>query len=137
MHLRKNCVLYYLGYPGGTVVENLSASVGDERCGSISELRRSPGVGNSNLLQYSRLENSMDRGAWWAMVHRVAKNWTRLNTHKHTCVHTHSVYTRWIILIQIKSAPVFCVFSLNSPVKDGISSFPVFHSKETLTSFLL
>ena len=37
---------------------------------------RSPGEGNGNPLQYSRLENSMDRGAWWATVHGVAHSWT-------------------------------------------------------------
>ena len=37
---------------------------------------RSPGIGNGNPIQYSCPENSMDRGAWWATVHRVAKSWT-------------------------------------------------------------
>ena len=46
--------------------------------GSIPELRRSPGEGNGNLPQYSCLENPMDRGAWWATVHGVAKSWTLL-----------------------------------------------------------
>ena len=41
-------------------------------------LRRSPGEGNSNPLQYSCLENAMDREAWWARVHRVTKSWTQL-----------------------------------------------------------
>ena len=41
--------------------------------------RRSPGEGNGNPLQYSYLENSMDRGAWWATVHRVAKSKTQLS----------------------------------------------------------
>ena len=40
---------------------------------------RSPREGNGNPLQYSCLENSMDRGAWWAIVQSVAKNWTQLN----------------------------------------------------------
>ena len=40
---------------------------------------RSPEEGNGNPLQHSRLENSMDRGAWRATVHAVAKSWTRLN----------------------------------------------------------
>ena len=44
--------------------------------GSIPGLGRSPGEGNGNPLQYSCLENSMDRGAWWATVHGVAKSWT-------------------------------------------------------------
>jgi len=42
-------------------------------------LGRSPGEGNGNPLQYSHLENLMDRGAWQATVHGVAKSWTRLS----------------------------------------------------------
>ena len=42
--------------------------------GSVSGLRRSPGEGNVNPLQYSCLENPMDRGAWWATVHGVAES---------------------------------------------------------------
>ena len=60
---------------GGTVVKDLPASVGDTRdVGLIPELGRSPGVGNGNLLQYSYLENSIDRGAQWATVHGVAES---------------------------------------------------------------
>ena len=55
------------------VVKNLPASVGN--VGSIPGSGRSPGGGNGNSLQYSCLKNSMDRGAWWAIVHRVAKTW--------------------------------------------------------------
>ena len=52
----------------GTVVKNPPASTGDERDTSlIPESERSHGVGNGNLLQYSCLKNSMDRGAWWAV----------------------------------------------------------------------
>ena len=47
--------------------------------GSIPELGRSPGEGNGYPLQYSCLENSMDRGAWWATVHGVSKNQTSLS----------------------------------------------------------
>ena len=47
--------------------------------GSIPGLGRSPGEGNGNPLQCSCLENSMDRGAWWATVHGVAKSRTRLS----------------------------------------------------------
>ena len=46
--------------------------------GLIPELGRSPGGEHGNPLQYSCLENTMDRGAWWTIVHRVAKSWTRL-----------------------------------------------------------
>ena len=47
--------------------------------GSIPRWGRSHGEGNGNPLQYSCLENPMDRGAWWATVHRVAKSQTRLS----------------------------------------------------------
>ena len=52
------------------VIKNLPANAGDPGLG------RSPGGGHSNPLQYSCLENPMDRGAWWATVHRVAKSQT-------------------------------------------------------------
>ena len=58
------------------VVKNLPASVGDTRdLASIPGLGRSPGEGNDNPLQYSCLENPMDRGAWQATVHGVIKSW--------------------------------------------------------------
>ena len=47
--------------------------------GLIPGSGRSPGEGNSNLLQYSFLENSTDRGGWWATVHGVTKSWTQLS----------------------------------------------------------
>ena len=57
------------------VVKNLLANAGDIRdTGSISGPRRSPGEGNGNPLQYSCLENVMERGAWWATVYRVAES---------------------------------------------------------------
>ena len=61
------------------VVKNPSANAEDiEDVGSIPESGRSPGGGHGNPLQYSCRENPMDRGAWWATVHRVAQSWTRL-----------------------------------------------------------
>ena len=61
------------------VVKNLPVNAGDIRdLGSIPGLERSPGGGHGNPLQYSCLENPMGRGAWWAIVHRVARSWTRL-----------------------------------------------------------
>ena len=54
--------------------------------GSIPGLGRSPGAGHGNPLQYSCLENLLDRRAWWAVVHRFAKSWTRLKwLSTHTC----------------------------------------------------
>ena len=62
------------------VVKNVPVNEGDVRdTGSIPGLGRSPGKGNGNPVQYSCLENSMDRGAWQATVHGAAKSWTRLS----------------------------------------------------------
>ena len=61
-----------MGFPGGSVVKNLLASAKD--AGSISDLGRFPGEGNGNPLQYSCLKKPMNKGAWWAIVHRVAKS---------------------------------------------------------------
>ena len=55
-----------------------TCNVGDPR--SICGSGRSSGEGNGNSLQYSCLENSMDRGAWWATVHGVTKNFLILKT---------------------------------------------------------
>ena len=72
-----NCFL------GGSVGKESACNVGD-LC-LILGLGRPPGVGNGNPLQYPCLENSMDRGAWWATVLGVAKSWTRLsNLAQHT-----------------------------------------------------
>ena len=70
-----------LDLPDGAVVKNPSANAGDTRgAGSVTGLGRSSGEGNGNPLQYYCLENAMDRGAWWATVHGVAKSQTRLST---------------------------------------------------------
>ena len=61
------------------LVKNLPANARDVRdMDSIPGWRRSSGGGHDNPLQYSCLENPMDRGAWWATAHRVAKSWTQL-----------------------------------------------------------
>ena len=66
------------------VVKKLPANAGTIGVtGSITGLRRSHGGGNGNPLQYSCLENSMDRGVWWATVHQVAKNQTQLSDWTH------------------------------------------------------
>ena len=63
--------------PGGSDGKESACNVGDP--GSIPGLGRSPGEGNGYPLQYSCLENSMNRGASWATVHGTAKSWTRLS----------------------------------------------------------
>ena len=62
------------GFPGGSEDKASACNAGDPSL--IPGLGRSPGEGNGNLLQYSCLENPMDRGAWWATIHGVAKNQT-------------------------------------------------------------
>ena len=93
-----NLILPSLGFPCGTMLKNPPANGGDARDeGSIPGWGRSPEVGNGNPLQYSCLENPMDRGAWQAIVHGVGKSRTGLSVcaractcaHKHTHTHTH------------------------------------------------
>ena len=65
------------GFPGGSVVKNPPSNAGEAgNVGLIPGLGRSPGGGHGNPLQYSCLENPMDREAWWATVHGVANSQT-------------------------------------------------------------
>ena len=67
----------HMGFPHGSVIKNpLAGAAGD--ADSIPGSGRSPGGGHGNLLQYYCLQNPLDRGVWWAIVHRVAKSWTGL-----------------------------------------------------------
>ena len=68
----------FMGFPGGARGKQLTCQyrLGVTEAGSIPGWGRSPGEGNGNPLQYSWLENPMDRGAWWATVQRVAQSWT-------------------------------------------------------------
>ena len=67
----------FLGFSGGSAGKESAYDVGD--LGLIPGLERSPGEGKGYTLQYSCLENSMDRGSWLATVGGVAKTWTRLS----------------------------------------------------------
>ena len=78
--------MVYLGFPGGLDGKEYICSAGDE--GLIHGSGRSPGEGNGYSLQYSYLENSMDREAWWVTVHGVAKSRTRLKR-----LSTHTTYS--------------------------------------------
>ena len=66
-----------MGFLSGSDSKESAYNAGN--IGSIPGLGRSPEEGHGNPLQYSCLENSMDRGAWQAIVHGVAKSWTRLS----------------------------------------------------------
>ena len=63
-----------MDFPGGSEGKQSACNAGDT--GSIPDWGRSPGEGNGNPFQYSCLENSMNRGAWWATVHGVTKSQT-------------------------------------------------------------
>ena len=78
-----------MGLPGGSDSKEPARSAGD--LGLIPGLGRSSGERNGSPLQYSHLENSMDRGAWWATVHGIAKSRTplkELSTHAHKSLAT-------------------------------------------------
>ena len=68
-------LIFQGSFPGGSVVKNPPASVGD--MGSVPRLGRSAGGGHGNPLRYSCLGNPMDRGAWRATVHGVTKDRTQ------------------------------------------------------------
>ena len=67
-----------MGFPGGSAVKNLPTDAGDS--GSTPGSGRSPGEWNGNPRQYSRLENPVDRGAWWVTVHGMAKSYGLTNS---------------------------------------------------------
>ena len=69
--------MYLKGFPGGSNGKESAHHVGD--LGSIPGLGRYFGGGNDNPLQYSCLENAMDRVAWWDVVHEVTKSGTQLS----------------------------------------------------------
>ena len=81
-----------LDFPGGSDGKAFAYNAGDP--GSIPGSRRSPGEGNGNPLQYSCLENPMDRGAWWATVQGVTKSRTWLSDFAFTLYNFYSFYLR-------------------------------------------
>ena len=68
---------YTFGFPAGSDSKESACDAGDP--GSISGLNGIPAEGNRYPLQYSFLENPMDRGVWWPTVHRVTQSCTRLS----------------------------------------------------------
>ena len=80
-----------MGFPGGLEGKASTCNVGD--LGSIPESGRSPGEGNGNPLQYSCLENPMDRGAWEAAVHEVTKSRTRLSNFTFVALYSQKNFT--------------------------------------------
>ena len=105
------------------MIKNLSANAGDTRdTGSILGSGRSPGVGNGNPLQYSCLENPIDRGAWWVIDHQVAKSWTQLSLYAHTHTHTHTHTEGWRHAVSFHH---ICLLHVTSCLDDYTSLLPV------------
>ena len=91
-----------MGFPGGSDGKESACNAGD--LGLITGLGRSPGGGHGNPLQYSCLENLMDRGDWWATVHRVTKSRTRLSDQaQHELV-------KLVSLLKNEEGRKFCLF---------------------------
>ena len=93
-------IYIYMGFPGGSDGKESACNAGDR--GLIPRLGRSPGKGNVNPFGYSCLENPMDRGAWRAIVHGLAKSWTQLSDYEsesHAVVSNslqpHGLYSPW------------------------------------------
>ena len=102
---RKTWVNLLAKFPGGSDSKSSARNVGDT--GSIPGSGTSPGEGNGNPLQYSCLENPMDRGAWWATAHRVTKSRTGLSDFTFTFKHYNVFYVFVLAAgeIQSKSYP--------------------------------
>ena len=97
-------MLLVLDFPGGSDGKASAYNEGDP--GSIPGSGRSPGEGNGDPLQYSSLENPMDRRAWWAVVHGVAKSWTRLSDFTFTSFGFSEDFARLEVVKML-----YCVFS--------------------------
>ena len=103
-----------LGFPGGLVGEESACSLGvAEDVGSILGSGRSPGGGHGTPVQYSCLENSMNRGIWWTVVHGVAES----DTTEHS--------------------RVSCVWSYRFFFEDEAQSFPYATTENRIMSFFL
>ena len=124
---------YYRAFAGDVVVKNQPVNAGDAGdLGSIFGLGRSPGIGNGNPIQYSCLDNSMDRGTWWVTVHGVAKSMTWLSTHTHTHTHTNIIIIQSITLNEFSSVTQLCL-TLCDPMDCSTPGFPVHHQLLELT----
>ena len=112
---------------GGTSSKEPPANAGDLRhAGSIPGWGRCPEGGHSNPLQYSCLENPMDRGTWWATVHRVSKSqtWLKwLSMHRMRQTTKYQVFFH-IFLVFSDSSPACMLFPLIFECKHYLAGFP-------------
>ena len=126
-----NCNQFFFNCSGASqvalVVKNPPASAEDVRDkGSIPGSGKSPGGGHGNPLQYFCLENPMDGGAWWAIVHGVTESWTRL---KWLSVQAHRR-----LKLSSKQSPSSMDSAVDCNVLDAGLSYSVFAFVNTLTS---
>ena len=119
---------FYLVFPGDSGIKNLPANAGDVALIPGSGI--SPGRGNGNLLQYSCLENSMDRGAWWATVYGVTKSQTQLSTHTHTFL-----FDSFLELLSLIFS--FCLYIIFLISFNSLSTFPFSFLSIFKTGFFL
>ena len=120
-------------------VKNQPANAGDERdSGLILGSGRFPGVGNGNTLQYSCLENSMDRGAWQAKVHGVTKSWTQLSNWAHNCYWTVLSDINFWTLINYENVFLASLWILHAPRLYGfLEKVGAWGLLETAVTFLV
>ena len=123
--------MYLLGFPAGSVVTNPSANAGG--AGSVPVLCISPGEGNGKSFQYSCLGNPMHRGAWWAVVHGVAKESDNLVTEQQQFIVVTITLTKFFYCFLI-----YVLAYLSDIQSLYIFSFPfvIFHLLQTLALLL-
>ena len=93
------------------MVKEFACNAGDP--GLIPGLGRSPGDGNGYPLQYSCLEKSRDRGSWWAMVHKIANNWTRLSDSHFYFYNGFKMFQRYSKVIQLSTYVYLVIYSFS------------------------
>ena len=110
-----------MGFPGGSDNKESACNAGD--VGWIPGLGRSPGEWTGNSLQYSCLENPMDRGVWWASVHWIAKrhDWAS-NTHTELFIAIFiyiyvCMYACTCVLVYVCGCEHMCVYTKNKPLR--------------------
>ena len=113
-------LLPFQGFPGGSDGKEPSCNAGDR--GSISGWGRPPGEGNGNPIQYSCLENPMDRGAWWVTVHGVAKESDTTKWLAHTHFHFRGCVYSFAIVESLSHVWLFV-----TPMDCSTPGFPVLH----------
>jgi len=103
--------IYIKGFLNGSSNKESASKRGDTgNADLISESGRSSGGGNGNPLQYSCLQNLMDRWAWRAIIHGVPKNQTWLSTH--TYMHTHTHTHNFLVKLNVQDSKFWCSYSL-------------------------